>query len=246
MPLGLAPDHRARRLRDGLLTGLFLALQTLSSWYYGIFLATFLVPVDAHAAGRPTRVRPSVRSVRSLTAGVALAALLVAPFAVPYFEARRTVGERPVSEIAFYSATPQNYLAAHDRNALFGKTTAGWGGQERELFQGIAVPLIALIGLWPPLSRARVAYAIGLAWRSKSRSGVNGVLFPWLHAHVLPYRGLRVPARMAILVGLSLAVLVGYGVARICTRPSGRRNAALGVRVARHCSWLRSTARRSS
>ena len=218
MPMCLWALHRtiaSGRVGDGLLTGLFLALQTLSSWYYGIFLATYLVPVTLTLLAGETR-QAIVRSVRSLAAGVALAALLIAPFAVPYFEARRTVGERPVSEIAFYSATPQNYLAAHDRNALLGKATAGWGGQERELFQGIAVPLIALIGLWPPLSRARVAYAIALGLAFEISLGLNGTTFPWLHAHVLPYRGLRVPARMAILVGLSLSVLVGYGVARIC------------------------------
>src|SRR6185295_18715759 len=48
MPLCLWALHRTitrGRLVDGLLTGLFLALQTLSSWYYGIFLATYLVPV---------------------------------------------------------------------------------------------------------------------------------------------------------------------------------------------------------
>ncbi len=50
MPLCLWALHRTvrtGRLRDGLLTGLFLALQALSSLYYGIFLATFMVPVAA-------------------------------------------------------------------------------------------------------------------------------------------------------------------------------------------------------
>ena len=52
MPLCLWAFHRTMangRLRDGLLTGLFLALQTLSSLYYGIFFASFLVPVGAAA-----------------------------------------------------------------------------------------------------------------------------------------------------------------------------------------------------
>jgi len=229
MPLCLWALHRTitrGRLVDGLLTGLFLALQTLSSWYYGIFLATFLVPVTLLLLAGERR-DAIVRSIRSLAAGAVLTAILVVPFAVPYFEARRTVGERPVQEIGFYSATPINYLAAHHRNTLFGKATAGWGSQERELFQGIAVPLIALIGLWPPLSRVRLAYAVALALAFEISLGLNGVLFPWLHEHVLPYRGLRVPARMGILVGLALAVLAGFGVARICTRPSGRRAAGV-------------------
>jgi hypothetical protein len=48
MPLSLWALHRTLkrgRVRDGLLTGLFLALQMLSSWYYGIFFATYLVPL---------------------------------------------------------------------------------------------------------------------------------------------------------------------------------------------------------
>jgi hypothetical protein len=229
MPLCLWALHRTitrGRLVDGLLTGLFLALQTLSSWYYGIFLATYLIPLTLLLLAGERR-DAIMRSIRSLAAGAVLTAILVVPFAIPYFEARQTVGERPVQEIGFYSATPINYLAAHHRNTLFGKATAGWGGQERELFQGIAVPLIALIGLWPPLSRVRLAYAVALGVAFEISLGLNGALFPWLHEHVLPYRGLRVPARMGILVGLSLAVLVGYGVARICTRPSGRRSASL-------------------
>ena len=47
LPLAFHRTMTDDRLRDGLLTGLFLALQTLSSWYYGIFFASFLVPVFA-------------------------------------------------------------------------------------------------------------------------------------------------------------------------------------------------------
>jgi hypothetical protein len=225
MPLCLWAFHKTvsgGRLRDGLASGLFLALQTLSSWYYGIFLATYLVPFGAVLLiGSNAGTRR--QAVRSLVAGALLAAILVAPFAVPYFRVRESTGERSMFEINFYSATPRNYLDAHSRNALFGPLTAGRGQPERELFQGIAAPLIALVGLWPPLSAARMAYATGLVVAFDVSLGFNGVLYKWLHAYVLPYRGLRVPARMAILVGLSLAVLGGCGVARLCARLGGRR-----------------------
>jgi hypothetical protein len=224
MPLCLWALHRTVRhgkVRDGLLTGLFLALQCLSSWYYGIFLATFLVPVAAVllVGEGASRARASIRA---LAAGGVLAAMLIVPMAVPYLTVREHVGERPESEIKFYSATPQNYLAAHRQNIPFGRRTWHLGGQERELFMGFVVPLLALVGLWPPLSAARIAYALGLVLAFDVSLGFNGMLHPWLHEYVLPYRGLRVPARMAIVVGLALAILAGYGAARILQLMRGR------------------------
>ena len=227
MPLCLWAVHRAVKYgkwRDGLLAGLFLALQCLSSWYYGIFLATFLVPFTL-ALLTAERVGTVKRSLRVLSAGGVLAALLVVPMALPYFSARRAVGERPREEIVHYSATARDYLTAHHRNTMFGKLTDEWAGQERELFMGIAVPLLALIGLWPPLSAARIAYATGLVIAFDVSLGFNGILYPWFHDYVLPYRGLRVPARMAMVIGLGLAVLAGFGAARIL-RVLSRRGAA--------------------
>ncbi len=234
MPLCLWALHRAvreERLAFGLLTGLLLALQTLSSWYYGIFLATYLVPVAVVLliGEGSRRLAPSLRA---LIAGGLLAVVIVAPLSRPYFEARRSVGERGIDEIGFYSATPMNYVAAHPRNVTFGSLTSKWGGQERELFQGFAVLLLALVGVWPPLSAARMAYVAGLLLALEISFGVNGLLYPWLHDYVLPYRGLRVPARMAILVGFSLAILAGYGTARVCRLAERRRLVSIAVMVA--------------
>lgn len=229
MPLCLWAMHRTvtgGRVRDGILTGILVALQTLSSFYYGIFFVTFLVPVAAALfwSIRGPRVWPALRA---LTAGAVLSAAIVAPFVQPYLKARQSVGERQDYEVEFYSATPENYLAAHGRNIMFGERTKGLGAQERELFQGIAVPIIAVVGLWPPLSMARIGYALGLATAFELSLGTNGFGYPLLREYLLPYRGLRVPARMAILVGLSLAILVGYGVARLSrrARPGWRRHA---------------------
>jgi hypothetical protein len=171
------------------------------------------------------------RKMRAFAAGGVLAAVLIVPMALPYFAARQAVGERPLEEIEFYSATPRNYLAAHHTNVLFGPHTAAWGGQERELFMGIIVPLLALVGLWPSLSAARIAYAIGLVVAFDISLGFNGVTYPWLHDYVLPYRGLRVPARMAMVVGLALSVLAGYGMARLY-RSIRNRTVAITVLVA--------------
>ena len=234
MPLCLWALHRTiqhGRIRDGLMTGLFFALQTLSAMDHAIFFATFLIPLVAALliAGGRDRL---IRAIRPLVAGALLAGVLVAPLAIPYLEARQAVGERPEWEVKFYSATPANYLAAHPRNALFGKLTAGWGQQERELFQGIVVPLVAIVALWPPLSAARIGYVLALLLAFEASLGFNGLSYRWLYDHVLPYKGLRVPARMAMLVGLSLSVLVGYGVARLTARRSTRTAFAITLTIA--------------
>src|SRR5207342_1267170 len=144
-----------------------------------------------------------------------LAGVIVAPLAIPYLAARKSVGERPLWEVQIYSARPQDHLTAHPRNATFGEEESHPEQQERELFMGFLVPLIALVGLWPPLSAARIGYALGFLLALDISFGYNGMVYPWLHEYVLPYRGLRVPARMAMVVGLGLAIFAGYGAARI-------------------------------
>ena len=226
MPLCLWALHRVvatGRMRDGILAGLFFAFQTLSSLYYGIFFATYLAVVAPIVFLGSDRAKAR-RAARPLAAGLVLAVLLTTPFIIPYIRAREAVGERRMDEIQSYSATPGNYLAAPFWNEMFGKPS--WrqklGAPERDLFQGIAAPLIAVVGLWPPLSAARIAYVAGFALAFDASLGYNGYVYPFLHTYAFPYRGLRVPARMGILVGLSLAILVGYGAARIATIPPRR------------------------
>ena len=83
MPLALLGLHRtlARgRLRDGLATGLAFALQTLSSLYYGCFLAVYMVVVGGAlwlGRGRPRQPIGAARCRRR-----SLAAVLIAPVAV--------------------------------------------------------------------------------------------------------------------------------------------------------------------
>jgi hypothetical protein len=224
MPMTLWALHRtfsAGRVRDGLLTGLFLACQALSSFYYGIFFATFLIPVGLAllVGAEPARRWPAIKA---LAFGAVLAAVLVVPVTRPYFAARQSVGERPISEVEFYSAVPQDYLVAHPRNVMMGPLSAGLGSQERELFMGVVTPVIAVAALWPPLSAVRMGYGVGLALAFELSLGTNGMFYPWMREHLVPFRGLRVPARMAIVVGLALAVLVGYAVARISRAGSSR------------------------
>jgi len=123
--------------------------------------------------------------VRALTVGTVLAAAVVAPFTRPYFAARQSVGERPLSEVEFYSAKPDDYLVAHRRNTLYGPYSKRRASQERELFEGFVVPALAVAALWPPISVVRMGYAVGLAISFELSLGTNGLVYPWLRGHLI-------------------------------------------------------------
>ncbi|OLD22184.1 MAG: hypothetical protein AUJ01_00835 [Acidobacteria bacterium 13_1_40CM_3_65_5] len=64
----------------------------------------------------------------------------------------------------------------------------------------------------------RFAYALGLLLAFDVSLGFNGFTYPVMYDYFLPFRALRIPARMGLFVGFSLAVLAGYGIARIANR----------------------------
>jgi hypothetical protein len=226
VPLALWAFHRTLErgaLRDGLLTGLGVAGQTLSSMYYGLFLVTYLVPL-ALVLRLTRRMAPGAPA--ALAAGALLVTVLVAPLAIPYIQNRQVVGERQVGEVHYYSANPGDYLAGHFRSRAWG-WMRGPDMPERHLFPGALIIVLAIVGLWPPLSAMQRAYAAALVLTFDLSLGLNGIVYPWLYDYVLPYRGLRVPARLSILVGFTLAVFAAWAVRRIVTRLPYRVPAAV-------------------
>jgi hypothetical protein len=223
MPLVLWGLHRTLsrgRLRDGIATGVAFALQMLSSMYYGLFLAVYLVPLAVTiwlARRRPWR------PVWALAAGATVAAALIAPVAAQYAASQPTRGDRPGDAVQFYSATPADYRRPHFHSLVYGRWYED-GHPERELLPGLAPVALSAVSLVPPLGAVRVGYVAALAIAFDGSLGFNGVSFRWLRDHVGPFKGLRVPARFSMLVGLSLAVLSGFGAARVLDRrPRWRR-----------------------
>jgi hypothetical protein len=227
IPLALWAFHRVMndgRLRDGLLLGAFVSAQFLSCVYYGVFLSGFLVVVGG--ALMLSNVRIARRRLTALAAGVVLSSLLLAPAGRAYLAAREAVGERSATEIAGRSARWHHYLAAPASNRLYGGSASRFGAEERKLFPGLIAVTLAIVALWPPVSPVRIAYAIGLGFAVNLTLGLNAPLYRFLVERVAPFRALRIPALAVILVGFSLAVLAGFGVARIRSRVS-----APGVRA---------------
>jgi hypothetical protein len=217
MPLALWALHRtlARgRLRDGLLTGLAFALQTLSSLYYGVFLGAYLAVVGAILwSGRGFRRRP----VWTLAAGLALAAILIAPVASQYRSSETVMAGRNLPTIQFYSAEWADYARTHDRSRVY-RGLAAETMPERALFPTLTPLVLSAVAAWPPLSIARFAYLTALLTTVDGTFGFNGFVYRWLYEHASPVHNMRVPARFGIFVGMTLAILSGYGAARLLRR----------------------------
>ena len=102
------------------------------------------------------------------------------------------------------------------------------GAPERRLFPGLLAVVLAAIGIARSRAVTRWAYVGGLLVAFDISLGFNGVGYGLLWNVFPPIRAMRVPGRMGVLVGFSLAVLAGFGVAWLMPR---LRSRALRVAV---------------
>jgi len=228
IPLALWAFHRlldTGRLRDGVLLGVCTACQMLSCMYYGIFLIPYMAVVCGTlliASGTLPKER-----VTSLAVAAAIVTVTMVPVGRAYVAARKVVGERGQGEVAMNSATWRNYLAPPEVNVLYGQLFARFMDPERRLFPGFVAASLAVVGLWPRTRKDAkpgyfrappFAYALGLILAFDVSLGFNGLIYRGLYDYFLPFKALRIPARMGLMVGFSLAVLAGYGAAGIANR----------------------------
>jgi hypothetical protein len=219
MPLALLALQQfvaTARLRDALLAGVLSVGQLYCSMYYAVFF-TFFAGVVFLLTCWLTRA-----PVRRLLGPAALAAVLALalawPLAATYRAAR--LGDREAATVEYYSATTADYFRAHPRSATWGDRTLPGRLPERALFPGVLILLLAGIALVPPVGATRAVYAGALLAIFEISRGFNGPIYPYLYEWLPFVRGLRVPARASILVGLALAVLAGFGVRRLIANRS--------------------------
>lgn len=216
-PLALLALHRAYdtgQWRYGIATGACVALQMLSSIYYGIFLAT-LIGIAAVLLFPRDRRAPLMAVARVMAAGAVLAAAICLLYARPYLRTHERVGDRPVDQISAFRATSASYTSATPGNWLYGET-ATRGAPERHLFPGLTATLLAMIGVLLRVPSRRVmVYLLLLVTAFEMSFGFRGYLFTFLYEHVSPYRGLRATARLGLFVLMFLAVLAGFGYAAL-------------------------------
>ncbi len=223
MPLALWAFHRLLaegRLVWSIALGLAVGGQALSSMYNALFLGIFLVAVGGSLLLADL---PRARSrLRLLALSVLVAVILAAPVAVAHSRAREVVGERARAEVEAGSAEWRHFLGAPELSRLHAQWSRPFAAPERRLFPGVLAVVLSIVALWPPWSVTRVAYLVGLLVAVDISRGLNGWLYGPLYDYVYAFRGLRVPARMGITVGLALAVLGGYGATRVLGAVRGR------------------------
>lgn len=234
-PLAFLYLHRTfetGRLKDGILTGLMVALQMLSSIYYGVYLATLLA-AGASLLLLARRLDRPRKTIGALAAGAALAASLCGTYAIPYLRTREHVGERTIDQVAMFSARPSNYVTATPDNWLYGHVFESRGRPERRLFPGAVIGLLAIIGLLlrPPPPRA-IVYLLLLVLAFEMSLGFSGHVYGWLYQYVPVYRGLRAVARLGVFVLLFMCVLGGYGFAALSYGWGRRGRLALAASLA--------------
>ncbi len=217
MPLILMALHRTMdrgTVKDGVGTGLLFAALGFSCIYYSVLFGVVLAAVCCVlAVGLPALALR--RAVIALACGGLLAALLLLPYLAPYQRARTVVGDRSDGEAGLYSAGPVHYLSATPDNLVYGRLTSSWGRHEKRLFPGLVAMALVAVALWPPLSRYRIAYFVALLLAIDLSFGPQGLTYYLLREVVLPFRGIRALARSGAVVLLMVAVLAGFGWARL-------------------------------
>ncbi len=229
VPLVLyAVDRIARdaRRRDSVLLGVGIALVGLVSIYQLAFVAG--ATVVALAARRCDWRAAPRRTLAVALLGIGLSLALLAPMLWQYLAVSRELGiVRSLEETARYGATWRDYLATGGRlhHALW---SARFFPQSAVLFPGVAVTLLALVGLRDPHAnrgRVRMCIAVGVLGVAMSL-GPALPFYEWVYRAVPLLQATRVAARWGVLALTALAVLAGFGVAALRTRGS------TGVRLA--------------
>jgi hypothetical protein len=233
-PLVLLAFHRlveAPGARRGVVLGLALVLAALSCGYYGIFagLALGLAAIWFAAGHAEPR-----RYWLGLIVAVVVSAAAVAPVLKPYLDLRSQAGARRavnLDEARDYSANLRAYLSSPSRlhEWVGDRLLTNLGPPKEGLFPGLLLTVFAALGVWftarggaagrwtdPTSSRRIVSFYVVLAGLAAWASiGPAAGLYS-LIAQTMPFMSfLRAPARFGAVVLFALAVLAGYGLARV-------------------------------
>jgi hypothetical protein len=221
LPLAFLLLHRlvaGRRKLDAVGLGVVMALQALSSVYYGVIgaigITAAAIVLVVTSGGRHAGVL-----ARRLLLAAAIGGILVAPIAWVYWRAQRQGGfGRTLYEATRNAAAARDYLQVPAENVVYGRTELLSSGMlEHALFPGIVVVALAALGAVRGVrsdARPLVASATAVATVGFVLSlGPDGFrdLYAAFQRFVFGFQAIRAPARFSVLVMFALAALAALG-----------------------------------
>ena len=246
--LFLTRFFETRTRRDGALFGVFCVLQILSNTYYAFYTAIAVGLYLLFQIWRSWQDRRQFswlmwRGLIPILVGVAV--VFVVAF-LPYWGAKSAVGARSLGDqdganLQDYISVPETSWLARVIPAMRRDPTDG-----KSYFPGFVVLALSLVAagttrrgiVGRPRPRSETAFYLGLGLVGLALSlgpelqltpGGPVVFSPMpytlLYQWVPGVNGMRVPARMALLVIFATTILAGYGAARI----SGLRRGGRGL-----------------
>lgn len=206
------------RIRDAVALGVSFALQGLTSIYLLVFSTWAMAFAALARAGewlRPSRVR----AARLLVLAGIVAVFLLLPYLAPYYEVHRDRGfERTIRDAQWFAGGWSDYLSTGSRlhydwwSARFVEQSTSKNFPGVIAMVLVAVALVSKDTRRDPRLRMCTAIAVGCMLVSLAPR-LPG--YEWLHGAVPLFRAVRVFARIGQIVLLALAVIAGFGVARL-------------------------------
>jgi hypothetical protein len=230
--------------KNVILFGVFFVAQSLSNWHYMVYAAIAAAILWVMVAIF-ARKKVDWQRLGWVVAAVLVAVLLMAPFMLPYLRAHsRLPGfERTLEEVNIYRASARDYLRVLDWSVVYGDAPKpfelGSIGSENVLYPGVVILILAMAGLFmrrrkeedylcfdTEAFREGAIYFLILGAAGFLLAFGPKIAGQYNPFYMIPYKlGLlkftRVPARFYVLLALALAVLGGYGVAKITARLYG-------------------------
>jgi hypothetical protein len=236
IPIALALLLRGYRRQSG---GLILGGWAVAAWQLSlgfslglplVYLLALLALIAAVIWWRAGRPAPTRRVVITTLAGGALLAVVGFVLSRPYLRVLDAYpeSERSANLISYYSPPLKAFLAAPETSLIWGPVTAPVRAgidavAEKTLFPGLAILLLALVGLgwrgYPKTLRIGLglaALATAILSLGFAAEGVGSWLpYRWLFEVLPGWQGIRVPGRLQTITSLLLALLAAGGAARI-------------------------------
>ena len=235
MPVALWGLHRYFARRSTVALAVFVAaftMQALSNGYFLYFLAMAVAFVVVYElVSHPAPLGDRLRALGTLAAASLIILVFVGAVAFAYVSVRQQYGfRRPYDDWTMFSADVRSYLSVPATVRLWAAWLHTDAAPERQLFPGLVTLICAAAALWPGRARRGIAILYAALGATAFVPSLGPEPAAWSHrllpsgpylwlARIVPgMDGLRVPARLAVLVLMSLSVLAAVGGARLLAR----------------------------